>query len=47
MDGKNNLPSGPDIGKQLLYLKSMESVEKYKKHYNIFLVPANIMKVKR
>lgn len=41
VDGKNHLPGGPDMGKQFLYLKSMESIKKYKKLYNIFIVPAN------
>ncbi|TQR11648.1 LlaJI family restriction endonuclease [Psychrobacillus soli] len=42
IDGTNSLPGGPDMGKQLLYLQSLESVKKFNKLYNIFVVPASI-----
>ncbi len=40
--GDNQLPGGPDMGKQLLYLQSMQAIEKYTEIYNLFIVPASI-----
>lgn len=44
--GDNNLPSGPDMGKQLLYLHSLKALNEFKEIYNVFVIPASLPKEK-